>query len=473
MKRAQILEQTGVKLTRKERRELVAAAQAAARPKVEPTKSADGFPSAGRSVGAGYTTGGNLRRRAMRVSTVRYQAALPFLAEAGTGVRGPRIGLDKQGNYFHFDPWVFYQMGWITGTSIVQIGAVGSGKSTFSKTVIRRAIAQGRKAALASDPKGEWTRVAETVEGSQVLRLGAYGQRINPLDPGVRPAGMSDEQWRSETHTRRLQLLLAVISVMAEGRTIRPVEHTALDLALRSLEADGGTPTIRGLIYRLREPEESDRQDVGDGGIEISHALRRAVTGDLAGMFDEESTVAFDTDSPMLVMDTRVLLNKPAHVRAVASTCTSFWIDSVTRDPASGYWYVVNEEGWSEMRDARTIELMSERQRLAGELGLANWLILHELQDLNEAGDMGSAQRAQALGLLSKAQIKIVHRQSETSIDETAQALKLTDREATEVLNLEQGEALVKIGRHTLVGTPMITRAEFDAFNTSAMRAGV
>lgn len=435
------------------------------------------FPQEGKPLGHGTVGSGGLSLPMLRATTARFEASIPFVADAGTGVTGPRIGRDMTGGgWFHFDPWEFYRKGWITGTSIIQVGGIGAGKSTTAKTVARRCITQGRHVAIASDPKEEWTAVAETVEGAQILRLGSGvgKQRINPLDEGLRPPGLTDEQWFQEVSTRRQQLLVAIVSIMRNGQLMRDEEHNALDLALRELVASVSTPTIRGLIDRLRSAVVDNERDeeVVEAGRSLARALQRAVTGDLAGMFDDESSVAFDVDAPMLVMSTRTLLNKPQNVRAVASACTSFWIDSVVRSENSGYWLVVNEEGWSEMRDARAVELMDERQRLAGEVGLAPWTILHEITDLSQVGAAGSAQRNQALGLLSKAQIKIVHRQSEATIDTTAAALKLTEREAQKVLSLDQGEALWKIGRRGMVVRTLITRPEWEVMNTSSHRGG-
>lgn len=431
------------------------------------------FPTIQPRMGKGFAGTGEVRRRAMRVSSERYQAATPFLADAGSGIRGPRLGLDKTGGgYFHFDAWEFYRARWITGTSMVQIGGVGAGKSTTGKTVARRAIGQGRKVALPSDPKGEWVPVARTVHGSQILSLGAGRDRVNPLDEGLRPSGMSSDDWAAEIHTRRQQLIVAIVSIMRGGQLMSDDEHDALDTGLRDVEADRGVPTIRRLIAKLEQLDGVD-DEVKRAGRTLARGLRRTVSGDLAGMFDEESTVSFDMNAPMLVINTETLMRKPANVRAVASACASRWIDSIVRDRSSGYWYVISEEGWSEMRDPRAVELMDERQRMAGDDGTANWLIMHEIEDLNQVGPEGSAQRAQALGLLSKAQIKIVHKQSETAIDATVRALRLSDREGEKVLNLDQGEALWKIGKRSLIVRSLITRKEWEVFNTDERRGGL
>lgn len=470
-------EKTPKKLSRQERarrKELALEEAPVLHELVEEADAANEFPSLRPDAVGGMEWARHAWPRPLRVSSARYGAAIPFLADAGSGVAGARLGKDVLGGgWFHVDPWEFYRRKWITGTSIVQIGGVGAGKSTTAKATARRLIAQGRKVAVPSDPKGEWARVAETVDGAQVLELGAGKDRINPLDEGVRPAGLSDQEWADEVRTRRQQLLIAIISVMNGGRRIEPEQYTALDLALRDLERSTRVPTIRGMIERLRNPSEQDREEVGGAGLPLAHSLRRAVSGDLAGMFDEESTVTFDRETTMIVISTRVLLRKPQIVKAVASACTSFWIDQVVRDETSGYWVVISEEGWAEMRDPKAVELLDERQRMAGEDGTANWLIMHELSDLNMVGEAGSPQREQAMGLLSKAQIKIVHRQSPAAIDHAIQALRLTMREADKVLSLAQGEALWKIGDRSLVVRTMITGREFPYYNTSSKRAGI
>src|SRR5699024_9055551 len=84
----------------------------------EMSEGAGQFPREGKPIGHGTVGSGDLRLPALRATSARFEAAIPFLADAGSGVIGPRIGRDMTGGgWFHFDAWRFYNMGWITGTS--------------------------------------------------------------------------------------------------------------------------------------------------------------------------------------------------------------------------------------------------------------------------------------------------------------------------------------------------------------------
>lgn len=127
-----------------------------------------------------------------------FAAAYPFLTESGLGHEGTYIGTDVFGSgAFSYDPWILYEKGVISGPSIVVIGTVGTGKSMCGKSLVARSVTLGRKAAVASDPKGEWVPVAEAL-GGKVISVGpGKPARVNPLDAGPRSCcSRTSSGWR-------------------------------------------------------------------------------------------------------------------------------------------------------------------------------------------------------------------------------------------------------------------------------------
>src|SRR5699024_4403921 len=108
--------------------------------------------------------------------TSRNIAALyPFIADGGIGVPGAFIGVDAySGEPFSFDPWNLYTAGIISNPNGVIFGEIGGGKSSTAKTMVLRSLLFGRKATVASDPKGEWTPLTTAVGGS-AIRLAQGG----------------------------------------------------------------------------------------------------------------------------------------------------------------------------------------------------------------------------------------------------------------------------------------------------------
>ena len=156
-----------------------------------------------------------LRPAPHRASTLTFAAAYPFITESGLGHEGTYIGTDVFGSgAFSYDPWILYDKGVISGPSIVVIGTVGTGKSMCGKSLVARSITLGRKAAVASDPKGEWVAVANAV-GGKVISVGpGRAARVNPLDAGPRSSALSEAQWQAVVRQRRRYLLVALVSLM-------------------------------------------------------------------------------------------------------------------------------------------------------------------------------------------------------------------------------------------------------------------
>lgn len=429
----------------------------------------------GALVKAGFWGPPRLKLPKHRVSSRRLGAANMFLAEAGLGMDGAFIGLDlESGGVFCLDPWELVRKRHITGPSMLTIGIQGSGKSSTNKALATRLIALGRKIAIISDPKGEWVRIARALGGT-VIKIGPSCEaRLNPLDPGERPAGMGDKEWAGLVEVRRRKIVVTVISLLRHGTPLGEYEHTALDLTLGEVLKEHEVPTLVDVMERLLNPSEATLAvfNGANPGEAMAHVLRRLTLGDLQGMFDGHSTETVDANTPMIVIDTSDLLGASDEAVAIASACCSAWIDSIARSGGDDFWLIVQEEGWSAMRDPKVVESMDERQRLAGEYGIANMLIMHELKDLNMVGPVDSPHRNQAEGLMSKSQVKIIHRQARESADQVAEILGLTAREKELVVTLDQGNALWKIGNKSFLVQTVLTPNEYELFHTDTRREG-
>lgn len=409
--------------------------------------------------------------RPHRASSLVTSYAYPFLTEEGLGTRGVWMGKLADisgGGDFVFDPYELYNAEYVTGTSMVWIGTVGTGKSAGAKSFACRMATLGVKVTVASDPKGEWAPVAEAM-GGKVIALSPSGdQRLNPLDEGPRDSRLSDVAWARLVKSRRRLLLSSIIPSLID-RDLKPAEHTHLDIALDRAVADragNGAVTIRDVYQWLVDPEH------GRGGepaadADVAHGMRRLVEGDLAGVFDGESTVEFDADAPMVVMDTSGFMGASGTLLSVAMTVVAAWVEAAVMDPNGGRRILVYDEGWRMLRDELMLLRMSEQWKLARQYGLCNLLVMHRITDLDMVGDQGSAARALAQGLLTDAEIRVVYRQEADVLEATKDALGLTDREISEVSNLPRGMGLWKIGKRPFLVSNILTEQELEVFKTS------
>ena len=169
------------------------------------------LPAAGESGAAALRTPGRFRLPRHQDTSATLAGAYPFLAEGGLGADGVFVGQDLySGGSFVYDPWTLYARGMITAPNIVLAGIVGSGKSSLAKSLYTRSIPFGRRVYVPGDPKGEHTAVAEAVGGRAIVLGHGLRNRLNPLDEGHRPSGVSDAEWAAQIASRRRELIGAL-----------------------------------------------------------------------------------------------------------------------------------------------------------------------------------------------------------------------------------------------------------------------
>lgn len=396
----------------------------------------------------------------------------PFLAEAGLGSDGVFVGQDLySGGSFVYDPWVLYQRGLITAPNVVLAGIVGSGKSSLAKSLYSRSLPFGRRVYVPGDPKGEHTAVAEAVGGRAIVLGHGLRNRLNPLDEGHRASTLSDSEWATQIAARRRDLIGALAETVLE-RSLTPVEHTAIDLALADVVRSAEVPILPMVVDRILSPASADdpEERLAEDGRLVGHALRRLVAGDLAGLFDGPSTVRFDPSLPMVSLDlSRVAENST--LVSVLMTCSSAWMEAALADPEGGQRWVVYDEAWRLMAYPLLLRRMDAQWRLARHFGIANLLVFHKLSDLDNVGDSGSAMRALASSLLANAETRIVYRQEPDQLGSTAAALGLTRTEMNLLPALGTGQGLWRVKDRRFVVQHQLHPDELAVFDTTARMA--
>jgi hypothetical protein len=320
--------------------------------------------------------------------------------------------------------------------------------------------------------------VAEAL-GAQPLHLGrGLSTRINPLDPGRRPADLDDDAWWAEVRARRINLLQALTET-GLGRRLSPVERNALYLALDRVvraEASPGrraVPVLPEVVEAMMRPTDEMAHGIGMRGAEelavasrdATLELRRLVVGDLAGLFDGPTTHPLDFDAPMQVVDTSRLAGDDTAV-ALLMACASAWMESAISDPGSGRRLVVYDEAWRMMRVPALVRRMQAHWKLSRAWGIANLAVVHRLSDLGAVGDQGSEAVALARGLLADCSTRIVYNQETDQVATTAATLGLTDVEAGLLPGLAVGRGLWKVGRRSFIVDHVMSAAERELTDT-------
>ncbi|KUF07801.1 VirB4 family type IV secretion system protein [Leucobacter sp. G161] len=426
------------------------------------------LPAAGEPGPAQLRSPGKLRLPRHQDTSATLAGAYPFLAEGGLGPDGVFVGQDLySGGSFVYDPWVLYARGLITAPNLVLAGIVGSGKSSLAKSLYTRSLPFGRRVYVPGDPKGEHTAVAEAVGGKAIVLGHGLSTRLNPLDDGYRPAGMSEESWASTVSARRRDLIGALAETVLT-RPLTPLEHTSIDTALTEVVRRNDVPILPMVVDHILAPTPEADLDgrLAEDGRLVGHALRRLVSGDLAGLFDGPSTVTFDPTLPMISLDlSRVTENST--LMSVLMTCSSAWMESALLDPNGGQRWCIYDEAWRLMSHPALLRRMDAHWRLARHYGIANMLIFHKLTDLENVGDQGSAMRALANSLLANAETRIIYRQESDQLGATARALGLTGTEQKLLPGLGVGQGLWRIKDRSFVCQHQLHPAELELFDTT------
>ncbi|TFD76744.1 hypothetical protein E3T54_10125 [Cryobacterium sp. Sr8] len=397
----------------------------------------------------------------------------PFVADDGLGHEGPLLGVDLNADVlWHFSPWDLYMNTTAKAalsTNILVIGAYRSGKSGTIKQLCTRSLAFGHQVVVPSDSKGEWVVVAEAV-GGQVIALGGENTtaRLNPLDRGPRLTGVSDDVDEIMVQGRRRATLTSVIEATIQGQAkLSPMEHTAINWALEhAIRITDDRPTITHVWQALVSPDSDApgyRPEMESNGERARHVLERFVAGDLQGLFEGESTVAFDPDAPMVVVDTSALFDRSELAAQLTQICTSSWIQAVISDrSAKRTRYLVREEGWRDMATEQALRTYQQWLKLSRHYGVSNIVILHKMSDFDAVGEEGSKERTLAYSIAGDMENKFIFRQNTQEESNLISRLKLSPAHARLAMTLQSGVFLAYVGRFSYIVDAFATSTQWE-----------
>lgn len=404
----------------------------------------------------------------------------PILTHGMSKLDGPVIGVDQiNGVPFRYDAWAPYRAGLVTSVNGMIAGLMGSGKSMCMKTLAVREIGYGRNVIIEGDPKGEWARVADAV-GGQVISVGA-GSYLNPLDTGVKPESWTDKAWREESVSLRVNALRGLAAAIRPETPLSMSEQAAIDTIVRELTNRFAQPTITDMVAFLDSDDAHVMIVKGLDELALDATVRslllifnRLVDGALKGSFEKASTISIDPASPLIVFNTGSVDDNDDIKRATYTAAMSAAIDRICYTKDGIFRLVIAEEGWWLLSNPELVQGWDKRMRLSGELGVSNWLLVHELADLDAFANKGSGIRQMIESILTKSETMILYRQSTNSIS-TLQRLipDITEEELSTIDQLAQGVGLWRVGSSLRQAVhPMMSKQAWDVFNTSAGRAG-
>ncbi|MER5638871.1 DUF87 domain-containing protein [Kitasatospora sp. NPDC002227] len=309
----------------------------------------------------------------------------------------------------------------------VTLARSGAGKSYLTKLEALRLLYQGVQV-FVIDPEEEYTRLADAVGGT-VIRPGAPGVRINPLDLAAN--GPVDQL------TRRALFLHSFLAVLL-GQTPSPSEKALLDTAILTAYRQAGI-TLDPRTHTRPAPLLADltaalETNSDPAGKLLADRLAPYTTGTHSQLFDGPTS-----QQPGGHLTVYSLRDVPEELKTAATMLTLDQIWRTVTDPHDRRpRLVVIDEAWLLMRDehgARFLHRMAKSSRKHW-AGLA--VVTQDTADLL-ATDLGKA-------VVANAATQILLRQAPQAIDAVADAFRLSAGEAAYLLAAAKGEALLCSG---------------------------
>jgi type IV secretory pathway VirB4 component len=420
-----------------------------------------------------------LRLPAHEGTTAQLGAAYPFVASRPLGVPRVLVGRDLAGGPFVHDPFALYGAGVLTNPNMTILGQIGRGKSALVKSYLYRQAAFGRQVAVL-DPKGEYGGLARALGVEPISLSPEGGVRVNPLDDRGLSGGTS-----SAVRHRRL-VLLGSLAEATLHRRLSPREHLALEVGLDHAVGASAVPTLASVVDAVLQPVPETARALRmaldalvEDGRDVGLELRRLVHGDLAGMFDGETSPALTargagalapasgesgSASLALVVD----LSQVYHSEALPAlmVCAAAWLHAMTSQELQTL--LVVDEAWAVLSEVAVGRFLRSSWKLARARGVANIAVCHRASDLSASGSAGSEEARLAEGLLADSETVICYAQPASELESLANLLGCPLSDIALLPNLPRGVALWRVGGQSYLVENLLASHEREMVDTDA-----
>jgi hypothetical protein len=216
-----------------------------------------------------------------------------------------------------------------------------------------------------------------------------------------------------------------------------------------------------------------------EDGRDVGLELRRLVRGDLAGMFDGETSPALRAGAPVarlrgpsgddgaplaLVVD----LSQVYHSEALPAlmVCAAAWLHAMTRNDAQTL--LVVDEAWAVLSEVAVGRFLRSSWKLARARGVANIAVCHRASDLSASGSAGSEEARLAEGLLADSETVICYAQPASELESLASLLGCPVSDVALLPRLPRGVALWRVGGQSYLVENLLASHEREMVDTDA-----
>ena len=420
----------------------------------------------------------------------------PFTTSEVGHPTGIPLGFNKQtGTPILFDN--FSQS--LTNYNMVIFAKSGAGKSVTMKTLISRSSVLMGIESLALDAEGEYTIVAESLGGINIVISPNSKTVINLFD--IEPERVKDEITGREKIVlnveNKVEDVTQALITMARGSTrstevneltkqviaesvAEEYESLGITSDPNSLYKEGSNfqkgerlynekkdmPTI-GTWYKRIE-RKAMMNDNKDYSFHYSYLLKvmkqyiREYNGQMA-YFDGQSTFELLDGAPFINLDISQLEERFA--RPLAQQILLSWIwekyvkkNSEDRTKAKQKRVLV-DEAWMLLPYPEAVEFLNKMARRARKRNVSLAIISQRFQDFYE--------KPEAQAVLTSSDTKLFLAQDKSEIQYLKEVFKLSEGEAGFLINCLKGEGLLKVGGETAIIQIAPTQKEFEFVETN------
>ena len=388
----------------------------------------------------------------------------------------------------------------LTNYNMVIFAKSGAGKSVTMKTLVSRSSVLMGIESLALDAEGEYTIVAESLGGINVVISPTSKTVINIFD--VETETIKDEITGKERMVLSIENKVEDVTqgllTMAKGSTRSTevneltkqiiAETVAEEYAALGINSNPSSlyeqdttgiikgdmlskqkkkmPTI-GSWYRRLQVKAKDNKNV-DYQYHYSYLLKvmkqyiREYDGQMA-YFDGQSTFELLDGAPFINLDISQLEERFA--RPLAQQILLSWIwekfvkkNSEDREKAAKKRVLV-DEAWMLLPYPEAVDFLNKMARRARKRNVSLAIISQRFQDFYE--------KPEAQAVLTSSDTKLFLAQDKSEIQYLKEVFKLSEGEANFLVTCQRGEGLLKVGSDTAILKITPTKKEFEFVETN------
>ena len=421
----------------------------------------------------------------------------PFTTSEVGHSTGVPLGFNKQtGTPILFDN--FHSS--LTNYNMVIFAKSGAGKSVTMKTLISRSSVLMGIESLALDAEGEYTIVAESLGGINVVISPNSKTVINLFD--IEPEIVKDEITGKERITlnveNKVEDVTQALLTMARGSTRSDEvneltkqiiaesvaeEYAALGINSNpeSLYRDNSDRIVDGNIFgkekkemptigswykriegKARENTNKDYQYHYSYLLKVMKQYIREYDGQMA-YFDGQSTFELLEGAPFINLDISQLEERFARPLAQQILLSWIWEKFVKKNSEdkkkATQKRVLVDEAWMLLPYPEAVDFLNKMARRARKRNVSLAIVSQRFQDFYE--------KPEAQAVLTSSDTKLFLAQDKSEIQYLKEVFKLSEGEANFLVTCQKGEGLLKVGADSAILKIMPTKKEFEFVETN------